>query len=135
MIEETPGAMRRRLLLERAAWQLGSSQLSVTGIALEANYGSLEAFTRAFRRAFHVSPSLYRRSGCSRFHLPAANDFHFLPRNSTLKGAPKNMDLFDLFAGTDSWHTRRLLQHAATISPEKLDCPINNTAKVFGWDK
>ena len=49
MIEETPVAMRRRLLLERTAWQLSRTQLSVTDIGLHANYGSLEAFTRAFR--------------------------------------------------------------------------------------
>ncbi|SPE29701.1 hypothetical protein SBA3_1580023 [Candidatus Sulfopaludibacter sp. SbA3] len=30
LIEETPIAMHRRLLLERAAWQLSRTQLSVT---------------------------------------------------------------------------------------------------------
>src|SRR5579871_3335685 len=61
VVEETPGAMRRRLLLERAAYQLAHTGMSVTDVALDANYGSLEAFTRAFRRAFRTSPSLYRR--------------------------------------------------------------------------
>ena len=51
-VEETPAAMRRRLLLERAAYQLGHSGMPVTDVALDANYGSLEAFTRAFRKAF-----------------------------------------------------------------------------------
>lgn len=37
MIEETPVAMRRRLLLERAAWQLSRTQLPVTEISLNAN--------------------------------------------------------------------------------------------------
>ena len=36
VIDETPAAMRRRLLLERAAWQLGRTQYSVTRIALDA---------------------------------------------------------------------------------------------------
>jgi AraC-like DNA-binding protein len=45
LVEETPGAMRRRLLLERAAWHLRDMRLSVTEISLNANYGSLEAFT------------------------------------------------------------------------------------------
>ena len=40
MIDETPAAMRRRLLLERAAYQLGRTGMSVTEIALDANYGS-----------------------------------------------------------------------------------------------
>ena len=76
MIEETPVAMRRRLLLERAAWQLSRTQLSVTEIGLNANYGSLEAFTRAFRKAFRVSPSLYRRMGATYTHLHATNGIH-----------------------------------------------------------
>src|SRR5579863_6688708 len=46
VVEETPGAMRRRLLLERAAHQLAHTTTSVTDVALDANYGSLEAFTR-----------------------------------------------------------------------------------------
>lgn len=60
-VEETLAAMRRRLLLERAAFQLGHTELSVTDIALDAHYGSLEAFTRAFQKAFRTSPSIYRR--------------------------------------------------------------------------
>ncbi len=135
LIEESPGAMRRRLLLERAAWQLASTRRSVTDVALDANYGSLEAFTRAFRRGFGISPSLYRRSGGSRIHLPAPNAFHFLPENSGSKGASKNMDLFDIFAGTDSWYTRRLLQEAAALSDAQLDREVSGTAKIMGWDK
>ena len=79
VVEETPAAMRRRLLLERAAYQLGHTGTSVTDIALDANYGSLEAFTRAFRKAFRASPSIYRRMRDPHFHLPASNKIHFLP--------------------------------------------------------
>lgn len=134
LIEETPGAMRRRLRLERAAWELRETRTSVTDIALNAGYGSLEAFTRAFRKAFHLSPSLFRRTHCARIHLPAPNDFHFRPSNSN-QGGSKIMDLYDLFAGTDSWNMHRLLQHAAGLSDEQLDHPVKSTAKAFGWDK
>ena len=41
LIDETPAAMRRRLRLERAAWQLGRTLLPVTEIAFDAGYGSL----------------------------------------------------------------------------------------------
>ena len=51
-IGEPPVAFRRRLLLERAAYQLSATQAPVTDVALDAGYGSLEAFSRAFRRAF-----------------------------------------------------------------------------------
>src|SRR5579863_4310328 len=118
VVEETPAAMRRRLLLERAAYQLAHPGISVTDVALDANYGSLEAFTRAFRKAFKISPSLFRRAGHVRIHLPAPNSFHFRPPDSHSKGATRNMDLFDLFAGTESWYTRRLLEQAETLSDE-----------------
>ncbi len=135
LIEENPGAMRRRLLLERAAWQLGRTKLSVTEIALDANYGSLEAFTRAFRKAFRISPSLYRRMGATNICLPSPNGVHFCAPGAITKGPTHNMDLYDLFSGTDSWYTRRLLQHASALSDEQLDRPQTTTAKVWGWDK
>jgi AraC family transcriptional regulator len=135
LIEENPGTMRRRLLLERAAWQLGRTRLSVTEIALDANYGSLEAFTRAFRKAFRVSPSLYRRMGATNISLPSPNGVHFCAPGAISKGATDNMDLYDFFSGTDSWYMRRLLEHAAALTDEQLDRPQSTTAKVWGWDK
>jgi AraC family transcriptional regulator len=140
LIEENPGTMRRRLLLERAAWQLGRTKLSITDIALDANYGSLEAFTRAFRKAFRVSPSLYRRMGATNICLPSPNGVHFCApavrsKDAAIsKGATDNMDLYDLFSGADSWYTRRLLQHSAALTDEQLDRPHAAT-KVWGWDK
>jgi AraC family transcriptional regulator len=53
---EPPVAMRRRVLLERAAWQL-TRGASVTDTAWMAGYGSIEGFSRAFTRAFGRSPS------------------------------------------------------------------------------
>ena len=43
------------------------------------------------------------------------------------------MDLYDRFAGADSWHTRRLLEHASKLSDEKLDQPLQRSVAVFGW--
>jgi len=133
MIDETPVAMRRRLLLERAAWQLSSTTLSVTEIGLEANYGSLEAFTRAFRKAFRLSPSLYRRMGATYTHLYAPNGIHHHSGKSQTKGAGQ-MDLFDVFAGQESWHTRRLLELAKTLNEEQLDRSLENQPHVFPWE-
>ena len=126
--------MRRRLLLERAAWQLSRTQLSVTDISLNANYRSLEAFARAFRKAFRVSPSLYRRMGATYTHLYAANGIHHYSSKDDTKGAGQFMDLFDIFSGQESWHTRRLLDLAKTLNDEQLDRPLKNPVKVFPWD-
>ena len=132
VVEETPAAMRRRLLLERAAFQLRNGSKSITEIALDANYGSLEAFTRAFRKAFQVSPSLYRRIRTGHFHLPAPNGIHFLAPGSQLKGVFE-MDLFDRFAGNDSWHTRKLLEYASTLTDEQLDRPLKAVVEILPW--
>src|SRR5437588_6663626 len=132
VIEETPAAMRRRLLLERAAWTLANTTRRVTDIALDANYGSLEAFTRAFRKAFSTSPSLYRRIGTRRYRLPAPNGIHFVNPGCGPKGAFE-MDLFDRFAGNDSWHTKKLLNDAAKLADEQLDRPLSSVVEILPW--
>jgi AraC-like DNA-binding protein/uncharacterized damage-inducible protein DinB len=133
LVEETPAAMRRRLLLERAAWHLGRTERSITDLAFDAHYGSLEAFTRAFHRAFKVSPSLYRRMGATHFHLPAQNAIHFCAPASASGG--DTMDLYDMFAGAESFHTRKLLEHARILTDDQLDKPLTNPARVFPWDR
>src|SRR6202171_1873748 len=132
VVDETPGAMRRRLWLERAAYQLARTAMSVTEVALDANYGSLEAFTRAFGKAFRISPSLYRRMRDPHFHLPASNKIHFFAPGSSTKGG-RDMDLFDRFAGNDSWHTRRLLEYAGTLTEEQLDRPLPTVVELLPW--
>src|SRR6202044_1334242 len=81
-----------------------------------------------------------RRMGATNICLPAPNGIHFAAPSAKTKEAAvskgaTNMDLFDLFAGTDSWYTRRLLEHATALSDEQLDRPQSHTAKVFPWDK
>ena len=61
MVGESVAAYVRRLLLERAAMQLGHSPESVTQIAFGAGYDSVDAFTRAFRAHLGMLPSEYRR--------------------------------------------------------------------------
>ena len=125
--------MRRRFLLERAAWQLTRTAAPVTEIALDAQYGSLEAFSRAFGKAFGVSPSLFRRMGPTHFHLGSPNGFHFCAPASSSKGESNNMDLFELFAGNDSWHTHRLLDSTKNLTDEQLDRPIDG-AHICPWE-
>jgi AraC family transcriptional regulator len=60
MIGETPLEMHRRLRLERAARQLLATDAAITTIAFDAGYETHEAFTRAFRQAYGISPSVFR---------------------------------------------------------------------------
>lgn len=70
LVGESVAAYVRRLRLERAAHQVSYSTASVLDMALDAGYESPEAFTRAFRAAFGVSPSHYRKhGGCLQFSL------------------------------------------------------------------
>lgn len=60
LVGEPLGEHVRRLRLERAASELRRGERSVTELALDAGYESLEAFTRAFRGRFAVTPSTFR---------------------------------------------------------------------------
>ncbi|MCW5936527.1 MAG: AraC family transcriptional regulator [Fimbriimonadaceae bacterium] len=68
----------RRLRLERAAHRLEHTDQSVSEIALDAGYDSLEAFSRAFRSAYLMAPTDYRRSP-SRHELRAHSQVHWWP--------------------------------------------------------
>jgi AraC family transcriptional regulator len=72
MVGETPLELHRRLRLERAAMQLADGDAAVTTIAFDAGYETHETFTRAFGKAFVMSPSAFRedqrraREACER---------------------------------------------------------------------
>ncbi|MBD0862662.1 helix-turn-helix transcriptional regulator [Gordonia sp. zg691] len=73
---ESPVALRRRVLLERAAWLLQRGG-SVTEVAFDSGYESVDGFARAFTRAFGRSPGRVT-SGSDHGHwLPAPNGIHF----------------------------------------------------------
>ena len=75
---EPPARLRRRILLERAAYRLLSCDLTVLQIAVEAGYSSHEAFTRAFQRAYGVAPTRWRAAP-RQIQLPSASQVHFHP--------------------------------------------------------
>jgi AraC family transcriptional regulator len=66
------------------------------------------------------------------FHLPASNKIHFFAPGSPTKGG-REMDLFDRFAGNDSWHTRRLLEYAGTLTEKQLDRPLPTVVGLLPW--
>jgi len=73
---ESPAAMRRRVLLERAAWEIQRG-VSVTDAAFAAGYDSVEGISRAFSRAFGCTPSAMPAQRARGHWLPAPNGIHF----------------------------------------------------------
>lgn len=138
---ETPGDCRRRLLLERAAYQLRHSRLSVTAIAFDALYDSLEGFSRAFRRAYGVSPSHYRRLEPLSWFLAAPNDIHYDPvvgaavRLSQTTTSGGTMNLTTRLLDHDLWLTRQLLEKAVTLTDAQLDAPLAKAEQPVPFDQ
>ncbi len=127
---EPPVAMRRRVLLERAAWQLAHGA-SVTDTALHAGYGSPEGFGRAFARAFGRPPS----SPASGSHwLPAPNGIHFHPPTSLWVRAEESpMDpLTKQLVAHDLDDTRALLDLVEGLTEEGVRArrPLGRRALV-----
>jgi AraC family transcriptional regulator len=106
---EPPVAMRRRVMLERAAWQIRNG-MSVTDAAFAAGYESIEGFGRAFAKAFGRPPS--QLSAETSHWLPAPNGIHFHPPMS-LWVHSKEQPMSPL--------TEQLVQHDLDDTRELLD--------------
>ena len=131
---ESPVALRRRVLLERAAWRIGHGS-SVTNAAFEAGYSSVEGFTRAFARAFGHPPSA--TTAGSGHWLPAPNGVHFHPPlhlwvEENPRGRP-SMDVTGLQTHHDVDDTTRLIRFAADL-PEEEYRRVRDTRAVLSWD-
>jgi AraC family transcriptional regulator len=123
---ESPARFRRRVLLERAAYRLVTSDLSVLDVAVEAGYSSHEAFTRAFQRAYGVPPSAWRAAP-RRFQLPARNAVHFHPPGSLRLPARSKvtaMDLLTRMVEHHIWLTGEMITRAERLPADQLDRPI-----------
>ncbi|MBI5104176.1 MAG: helix-turn-helix transcriptional regulator [Solirubrobacterales bacterium] len=122
---ETPAALRRRLLLERAAWQLRTGAATPSAVAAAAGYGSLAAFSRAFSRAYGAPPSAF--AGEARLDAPNGIHFHppaglFLPGASGTRGGER--DLTHRMVTHHLARVRELLQAAAGLPPTALARPL-----------
>jgi AraC family transcriptional regulator len=139
-LRETPAAFRRRLLIERAAFELTTTDRAVSELAFDAGYGSLEAFTRAFGRIFGASPSEFRARGATDFRAPAPNGIHFHPPGGLLVPGDdprrRPMDLSDRMVEHDNWLTRRMIDSAAELPEDALDerVPLDPPTHAFRED-
>jgi AraC family transcriptional regulator len=128
---EPPVAMRRRVLLERAAWQLRRGS-SVADAAWAAGYDSVEGFSRAYSRAFGHPPS----QPTARHWLPAPNGIHFHPPISLWVDATERMTnpLAEQLVRQDIDDVRALLEYAGRLSDGELREVRLPGVVVLDWD-
>jgi AraC family transcriptional regulator len=125
---ESPVGLRRRLLLERAAWQLRTGAATASETAAAAGYGSLAAFSRAFARAYGEPPSAFAASSRP-VPLEAPNGIHFHPPAGLLLPANPGSGTFlarDASKVPDPFlaRVRELLAAADPLSEEALARPL-----------
>ena len=124
---EAPSQFRRRILLERAAYRLATGSDGILRIAVDAGYSSNEAFTRAFRRAYGVTPSSWRESP-AQIRLQSPNDVHFHPPGGLrvpARSEGTEMNLLMRMVEHHIWLVGQLIDNAASLNDEQLDAPID----------
>lgn len=129
---ESPAALRRRIMLERAAWRLQRGE-GVAAVAVDEGWSSTEVFSRAFRRSFGAPPS---RVGAE-FRLPAPNGLHFHPPHSLWvdsDGTDAAPEVAHLLMSHDIADTGYLIGRAAELSKEQWRQEVSPGQVVLQWD-
>src|SRR6478735_3884976 len=117
---EPPERMRRRLLLERAAYRLLTCDEQVVDLAFEAGYGSHEAFTRAFAREYGTAPSRWRQHP-TRTQIEGPSGVHFHPPGSLRLPTSRKvtpMDLMTRMIEHHVWLTGEMIERATRLADE-----------------
>nr|WP_246322201.1 helix-turn-helix transcriptional regulator [Nocardioides panzhihuensis] len=128
---EPPVAMRRRVMLERAAWQLKHGR-TVTDAAWAAGYESVEGFSRAYAKAFGHPPS----TGAASHWLPAPNGIHFHPPESLWVDSQERVlsPLTEQLVMHDLDDTKALLDQVEDLPEEVLTGVRMPGHEVLTWD-
>ncbi len=82
MVGESLKEHVRRLRLERAAYKLLYTDMSVMDIALDAGFESPETFSRAFKKCFTIPPSDYRKKTRAMVSPYGNGRIHYRPEPS-----------------------------------------------------
>ncbi|MCZ7439113.1 AraC family transcriptional regulator [Micromonospora sp. WMMC241] len=137
---EPPGALRRRLLLERAAYRLVTSDRTVLDIAVEAGYGSHEAFTRAFQRSYGFAPTAVRRHRplvLAELELPCPSGVHFQPPGGLRLPAARQETPMNVLQHLVDHHVETLtaiIERAGGLDEEVLDRPVTVSVETIDDD-
>jgi AraC family transcriptional regulator len=136
---EPPGGFRRRLLLERAAHRLSDTADPVIEVALDAGYGSPEAFARAFSRAYGAPPSHYRQrlATPAARDLPAPSGIHFHPPGGLRLPAASRSTAMDVLVQMLDHHLQlvgEIIDRAGRLEDTVLDRSIELSVEGIDQD-
>ena len=130
---ERPASAHRRLQLERAAHRLTHTETSVSELGLLAGYENTSGFTRAFRRAYGLSPRAFRRLAPTEWRLPPFGGLHYRPAETPLspRQGKNSMTLIELWLADHARAAERFLR-ALDAHPSARD-EIAATRDPFPW--
>jgi AraC-like DNA-binding protein len=133
---EPPGALRRRLLMERAAYLLATTRTSVLDLAVEAGYSSHEAFTRYYG----WPPSDVRRRPPRTFRdleLACPSGVHFQPPGGLRLPAEHQESDMDVLRQMTDHHVgllTQIIERASHLDDAVLDRPIEVSVETIDDD-
>ena len=130
---EPPAALRRRVMLERAAWRLQRGE-GVAAVAADEGWSSPEVFSRAFRRAYGVPPS---QAVDVDFWLSAPNGLHFHPPESLWlrsSGDGVPADVSQLMIAHDVADTGHLIERSAELTETQWREALSPGQVILEWD-
>ncbi|MFC7618944.1 helix-turn-helix domain-containing protein [Microlunatus sp. GCM10028923] len=131
---ESPIRLRRRVLLERAAWRLTVGDGTILDAAIEAGYSSHEAFSRAFAQAYGSSPSVWRTEP-TQLRLPGPSGVHFAPPGGLFLPGPRQPEgataMFTALVDRHIQSIGRLIAAARELPDEQLDRPIEFSVELI----
>lgn len=117
---ESAARFRRRIVLERAAHLMLTTDRSLLDIALDSGFTGQATFANAFRREFGALPSVWRAEPTS-YVLDSSGDVHFHPPSGLRLPARHRMDGVDLVVEMAERHVRlvaELVDRADLVSDD-----------------
>ena len=125
--QDPPMTIRRRLLMERAGYELTRTKLSASEVGINAGFGSLAGFCRSFKRTFGVAPVQYRKLNPSDYRIDATERIHYVPPASPVgprRQGDLNMKLLERLIEHHRFSIHRILDACRDMDDEQLDREI-----------
>jgi AraC family transcriptional regulator len=131
---QTPMAARRRLLLERAAYRLARTDQPITEVAFDASFSSLEGFSRAFRKAYGLSASAYRKLQPDEYRIDLSERLHYSPPDASGVSSRRGetMKVPELMTEHHVWQVGQYLHACSNLDDAHLDAAMD-CSDPFPW--